>query len=242
MIIEVHDDGAGIDMNKVLLKARERKLIPEEQVLSKQEIIDLIFLPGLSTKAEVSEVSGRGVGMDVVKNKIAALGGFVDVETEVGKGAVFILTLPITLAIIKALLVNVSGETFAIPIASVAETMVVQPDEIQTIEGREILNVRGEMLSLLTVSDVFRLQQAVRDKFFVIIVGMGERRLGLIVDDVLGQHEIVIKSLGEYLSGIPGFAGAAEIGKHEIILVLDVEALMEESSLRRRMASKTEGT
>ncbi|MBI5026947.1 MAG: chemotaxis protein CheA, partial [Nitrospirae bacterium] len=122
VIIEVHDDGAGIDMNKVLLKARERKLIPEEQVLSKQEIIDLIFLPGLSTKAEVSEVSGRGVGMDVVKNKIAALGGFVDVETEVGKGAVFILTLPITLVIIKALLVNVSGETFAIPIASVAET------------------------------------------------------------------------------------------------------------------------
>jgi len=242
VIIEVRDDGAGIDMNKVLLKARERKLIPEEQVLSKREIIDLIFLPGLSTKTEASEVSGRGVGMDVVKNKIAALGGFVDVETEVGEETVFILTLPITLAIIKALLVNVSGETFAIPIASVAEIRVLQPDEIQTIEGREILNVRGEMLSLLKVSDVLRLQQTVRDKFFVIIVGMGERRLGFIVDDVLGQHEIVIKPLSEYLSGIPGFAGATEIGKHEVVLILDVDALMEESSLRRRMASKIEWT
>ncbi len=235
VVIDVQDDGAGIDMEKLVQKAKEKGLVSPGQSLERSEIIDLIFIPGFSTKDVVSEVSGRGVGMDVVKEKLSSLGGFIEVHTVSGQGTTFTLTLPITLAIIKALLIGVSTERFAIPLTSIAETLIIQADDIQTIEGKEVLELRGEMLSLLRVANVFRLEIRQSDRFFIVVVGFGERRMGMIVDEIYGQQEIVIKSLSDYLKGIPGLAGAAEIGKHEVILVLDVEALLEDAVQKKRL-------
>ncbi len=242
VIVTAQDDGAGLDPDKIFRNAIERKLIPENQALKPKEIIDLIFLPGLSTKEEVSEVSGRGMGMDIVKEKITSLGGFVDVESESGVGTKFILTLPITLAIIKALIVDAANEQFAIPITSILETFSVQPEKIQTIEGREVIELRGEMLSLLKVADVFKLKEKPKKEYFAVVVGIGGRRLGLLIDNLSEQTEIVIKPLGENLKNIRGFAGAAEIGRHKIVLVLDVDAMMDEAFSIKNVPSSAQET
>jgi two-component system chemotaxis sensor kinase CheA len=235
VVIEVSDDGSGIDIEKVKKKAIEKGLLmPEMSDLSDKEILDFIFLPGFSTKASVSEVSGRGVGMDVVKEKITSLGGFVDLMTEKGKGTTFILTTPITLAILKALIVRVGKERFSIPLTSISETIVIEHDEIQTIEGKMVYNLRGEMLPVESLDRIFSIKRDKSDRSFAIVAGFGSRRMGFLVDEVIGQQEIVIKSLGEYFKGLKGFAGAAEIGKHEVILVIDIESLIEENILRQR--------
>ena len=236
VVIMVHDDGAGLDSDKILRKAIERQMVPENQALERKEIFDLIFIPGLSTKTEVSEVSGRGVGMDIVKEKITSLGGFVDIESEHGKGTTFNLTLPITLAIIKALIIQVASDRFAVPLTSVAETFFVEREKIQTIEGREVIERRGEMLPLLRVADVFKLEESLNDECFAVVVGFGSRRIGLLVDNLLEQTEVVIKPLGECLKNIRGLGGAAEIGRHEIILVLDVENMIEEAFTRNKVS------
>jgi len=234
VVITVQDDGAGLNTDNILRKAVEDKLIPEDQALEPREIVNLIFLPGLSTKEEVSEVSGRGIGMNIVKEKITSFGGFVDVESESGVGTTFVLTMPITLAIIKALITKVSTERFAVPLTSISETCIVESKKIQTIEGREVVEIRNEMLPLLRVARIFMLEDKPKDEFFAVIVGFGNRRLGLLVDSLLEQTEIVIKPLGEHLRNIRGLAGAAEIGRHEIVLVLDVETMMEEAfSIKR---------
>ncbi|MEK7271784.1 MAG: chemotaxis protein CheA, partial [Nitrospirota bacterium] len=236
VVIMVQDDGAGLDTDKILRKAIERQMVPENQALERKEIFDLIFIPGLSTKTEVSEVSGRGVGMDIVKEKITSLGGFVDVESEYGKGTTFNLTLPITLAIIKALIIQAASDRFAVPLTSVAETFFVEREKIQTIEGREVIERRGEMLPLLRVADVFKLEESPNDECFAVVVGFGSRRLGLLVDNLLEQTEVVIRPLGECLKNIRGLGGAAEIGRHEIVLVLDVENMMEEAFTRNKVS------
>ncbi|MDP3296661.1 MAG: chemotaxis protein CheA [Thermodesulfovibrionia bacterium] len=236
VVIMVQDDGAGLDTDKILRKAIERQMVPENQMLERKEIFDLIFVPGLSTKTEVSEVSGRGVGMDIVKEKITSLGGFVDIESEHGKGTTFNLTLPITLAIIKALIIQVASDRFAVPLTSVAETFFVEREKIQTIEGREVIERRGEMLPLLRVADVFKLEESPNDECFAIVVGFGSRRIGLLVDNLLDQTEVVIRPLGECLKNIRGLGGAAEIGRHEIVLVLDVENMMEEAFTRKKVS------
>lgn len=235
VVIEVSDDGSGIDIERVKKKALEKGLInPESGDLSDKEILDIIFLPGFSTKTTVSEVSGRGVGMDVVKERITSLGGFVDVVTEKGKGTTFILTTPITLAILKALLVRVGKERFAIPLTSISETLVIDHNDLQTIEGKKVFNLRGEMLPVEGLDRLFDIKRDENDRSFAIVAGFGSRRIGFLVDEVLGQQEIVIKSLGEYFKGLKGFAGAAEIGKHEVILVIDIESLIEENILKQR--------
>ncbi|MEF9425759.1 MAG: chemotaxis protein CheA [Candidatus Mariimomonas ferrooxydans] len=240
VMVTAQDDGAGIDPDKILRNAIERKMISEDQVLKPKEIIDLIFIPGLSTKEVANEVSGRGMGMDIVKEKITSLGGFVDVESEIGEGTRFILTLPITLAIIKALIVDVENEQFAIPITSIMETLSVRPEKIQTIEGREVIELRGEMLSLLNVADVFLLEKKPKDEYFVVVVGVGGKRLGLLIDNLTEQTEIVVKPLGDHLKNIRGFAGAAEIGRHKIVLVLDVDAMMEEAFSKKNIISSAQ--
>jgi len=234
VVITIQDDGAGIDRDKILHKAIEKKLIPVDHDLEDDEVINLIFLPGLSTREDVSEISGRGVGMDIVKEKVTSLGGFVEIETEKDVGTTFILTLPITLAIVKALIIKVANERFAIPLTSIMDTFIINPAKIQTIEGREVIELRDEMLPLLRVSRVFRLDDRPKDEYFGVIVGVGERRLGLVVDALLGQTEIIIKPLGDYLKDIPGLSGAAEIGRHEVVLVLDIEAMMEEAFSRKK--------
>jgi two-component system chemotaxis sensor kinase CheA len=172
--------------------------------------------------------------MDVVKEKLSTLGGFVDMETERGKGSVFILTVPITLAILKALIVRVGSERFAIPLTSMSESLLIGHEDVQTIEGKEVYNLRGEMLPMVNIAKMFGLEGDVSDRSYAVVVGYGERRLGLFVDELIGQHEVVIKSLGEYFSGQRGFAGAGEIGRHEVILVIDVESIIEESLFRQR--------
>ena len=232
VVVEVKDDGAGVNVARVRQKAIEKGLIDDDVELDEKEIINFIFAPGFSTKDVVSEVSGRGVGMDVVKEKLSALGGFADIETKTDIGTTFMVTLPITLAIIKALIVRVGEEKFAVPLTSMSETLIVEHKNIQTIEWKEVYYLRGEMLPMVRVSAFFGLTGDKNERSFAVVIGFGERRIGLLVDELFGQQEVVIKSLGDYLKKLKGFAGAAEVGKHEVILVLDSEALIEESLLR----------
>lgn len=235
VVIEVSDDGSGIDIERIKKKAIEKGIINSDAGdLSDKEILDFIFLPGFSTKESVSEVSGRGVGLDVVKEKITTFGGFVDIKTEKGKGTTFILTMPITLAILKALIVRVGDNRFAIPLTSISETLVIEHSDLQTIEGKKVYNLRGEMLPVEGLERIFDIKRDDSDRSLAIIAGFGSRRMGFLVDEVIGQQEIVIKSLGEYFKKLKGFAGAAEIGKHEVILVIDVESLIEDNILKER--------
>ncbi|MEW6107892.1 MAG: chemotaxis protein CheA [Nitrospirota bacterium] len=234
VVIEVKDDGGGIDVDKVRKKAIEKGLVDEDVELDEKEVINFIFTPGFSTKDVASEVSGRGVGMDVVKEKLSALGGFAEIETRKDAGTTFMLTLPITLAIIKALIVRVGEEKFAVPLTSMSETLIVEHKDLQTIEWKEVYNLRGDMLPMIRVSNFFNLKCDKNDRSFAVVVGFGDRKVGLLVDELLGQNEIVIKSLGDYLKKLRGFAGAAEIGKHEVILVLDIESLIDESVIKQK--------
>jgi two-component system, chemotaxis family, sensor kinase CheA len=234
VMVELRDDGAGIDVDRVRRKAVEKGLLDEGAEIEESKVIDFIFVPGFSTKDEVSEVSGRGVGMDVVREKLSALGGFAEVETVRDSGTVFVLTLPITLAIIKALVVRVGGEKFAVPLTSMSETMIMEDRDIQTVEGKEVYYLRGDMLPIIRVGKFFKLRSDDSGRSFAVVVGFGERRVGVLVDELYGQQEIVIKSLGDYLKKIRGFAGAAEIGKHDVILVLDIESLIDESVIKQK--------
>jgi two-component system, chemotaxis family, sensor kinase CheA len=236
VVIEVIDDGRGVDTEKLREKAIKKGLLESAAVHEERELIDLIFIPGVSTKDIASEISGRGVGMDVVKEKLSSLGGFIEVSSQRDKGTTFTLTLPITLAIIRALLVKVGKERFAIPITTISETVAIEQEEIQTIEWKDVYNLRGEMLPIVNIGKLFNIHTDPQDIFFAIVVGFGRRKLGLLVDGIIGQHEIVIKSMGEYFKGLSGFAGAAEIGKHEVILVLDVESVIERSLIRQEGA------
>ncbi|AJF06426.1 chemotaxis protein CheA [Geoalkalibacter subterraneus] len=232
VVIEIRDDGRGIDPEKIRRKALERGLIDERTELSREEVYDLLFIPGFSTADKVSEISGRGVGMDVVKSNISALSGMIDIDSRVGEGTTLTITLPITLAIIKALIIRVLDNEFAIPITSVMETLMVEPASLRTIEGREVMELRQSTLPLVRLSRLFNFsssREANPDNFFVVVVGMAEKRLGLVVDELLGQQDVVIKPLGNILSFVKGFAGAAEMGNRKTILVLDVGGLMSES-------------
>jgi len=231
VVIEVQDDGRGIDPQRVRQKAIEKGLISSEVVLSREEVHDLLFMPGFSTRDEVSDLSGRGVGMDVVKNNIAALSGMIEIDSEPGQGTTMTITLPITLAIIKALIVRASGQTYAVPINSVLETLMLDPTVIETIERREVIELRNSTLPLLRLSEAFDLPRNERqgEKLFVAVVGLAEKRLGIVVDELLGQQDVVIKSLGRTLSFVKGIAGAADLGSQRTILVLDVGGLMSEA-------------
>ena len=230
VVITVEDDGGGIDPRVLLAKAREKGLVEDEldAERDRKEVLDLIFLPGFTTSETVTEISGRGVGMDVVKRNVSRLSGMIDIETETGVGTTFILTLPITLAIIKALIIEASGRRFAVPLGSVLEVMRVRPEQIETIETREVMAIRDETIPLLRLSDAFSLPRAdQQETHFVVLVGLAERRLGLVVDRLRGQQEIVIKPLGSRLADTPGIAGATELGDKIVVLVLDVESLIE---------------
>ncbi len=237
VVVEVKDDGSGVSLERVRKKAIEKGLIDDDVELEDKEIINFIFAPGFSTKDVASEMSGRGVGMDVVKEKLSALGGYADIETKTNVGTTFMVTLPITLAIIKALIVRVGAEKFAVPLTSMSETLIVNHKDIQTIEWKEVIYLRGEMLPMIRVSTFLGLPGDQNDRSFAVVVGFGERKVGLLIDELFGQHEIVIKTLGEYLKKLKGFAGAAEIGKHEVILVLDIESLIDESLLKQKGAA-----
>lgn len=236
--IQVSDDGAGIDEQRVKEVALQKGLITEVQAkeMSRRELLNLIFLPGFSTARTVSELSGRGVGLDVVKNNIGNLSGLIDVWSERGKGSSFHLTLPVTLAIVRALMVGVSGRTYAVPLNSVLEILSVKPEEIRTVERREVLDVRNTTLPLMRLGRLFGHPERNTGRQFVVVAGLAQERLGIAVDELQGQQDIVVKSLGGRLQGVRGIAGAADLVNRRIVLVLDVGALLEEgmSPERRR--------
>lgn len=238
--IEVSDDGAGIDELRVREVALVRNLITaaQAQEMSRRELLNLIFLPGFSTARSVSELSGRGVGLDVVKNNIGNLSGIIDVWSEPGRGTTFHLTLPVTQAIIRALVVEVSGRTYAVPLNSVLEILSVRPEELRTVERREVLNLREQQtLPFIRLARLFGLPERPVGRHFVVVVGLAQERVGLAVDELHGQQDVVIKPLGGRLQGVRGIAGATELGDRRTVLVLDVGALVEEGvSLERRRA------
>ncbi|WP_342374755.1 chemotaxis protein CheA [Myxococcus stipitatus] len=239
VVIEVRDDGAGIDELRVREVALSRGLITFAQAeeMGRRELLNLIFLPGFSTARSVSELSGRGVGLDVVKNNLGNLSGIIDVWSERGKGTAFHLTLPVTLAIIRALVVGVSARTYAVPLNSVLEILSVQPREIRTVERREVLDVRGQTLPFVRLSRLFGLPERPVNRYFVVVVGLAQERLGIAVDELHGQQDIVTKPLGGRLQSVRGISGATDLGNRTPVLVLDVAALLEDGlSLERRRA------
>jgi two-component system chemotaxis sensor kinase CheA len=231
VVIEVEDDGHGIDLDKIRTKALQKGLVTDVTSISDRDTLDLIFMPGFSTNDNVNEISGRGVGMDVVRNNIAAVSGMVDIETTKGKGSRFIITLPITLAIIKALIISSAGRTYALPITSVMESLLLTDADIRTVERKEVIQLREQTLPLLRIEKFFstsRPEDRPRE-FYVVVVGVAEKRLGIVVDDLLGQQDIVIKSLGESFKRFKGISGAADLGDQRTILVLDVGGMINET-------------
>ncbi|WP_317362197.1 chemotaxis protein CheW [Campylobacter helveticus] len=231
IVVEITDDGKGLDANELKIKAIEKNLITEKEAgqMTDKEAFTLIFKPGFSTAAKVTNVSGRGVGMDVVKTNIEKLNGVIEIDSELGKGSSFKLKIPLTLAIIQSLLVGTQEEFYAIPLASVLETVRVPIDNIYTIEGKNVLRLREEVLSLVRLSDVFGVKQVLEsgDQTYVVIIGVAESKLGIIVDTLVGQEEIVIKSMGDYLQNIQGIAGATIRGDGRVTLIIDVGAMMD---------------
>ena len=238
VVIGVEDDGAGIDEQRIREVAVERGLTTAEGVreMSRREVMNLIFVPGFSTARQVTSLSGRGVGMDVVKANIARLSGIIDISTAPGTGTRFELTLPVTLAIVRALLVAVSGRTYAVPLSSVIEILAVTPAELRTIGTREVLSLRGATLPLVRLATLFRLPAGGPNpalawppaKLHVVVVGLAQERLAVAVDDVVGQQDVVVKPLGPALQGVRGVAGATDLGNRRTVLVLDVGAIIEE--------------
>ncbi|MFC1611756.1 chemotaxis protein CheA [Myxococcota bacterium] len=230
VLVEVSDDGGGIDLDKTVRMATKSGLISIERAaeLTRREVFNLLLLPGFSTRSEVSEFSGRGVGMDVVKTKISQLSGIIDIDSQEGRGTTVMVTLPITLAIIPALIVFVGGETYAIPLNNVQETLALERKHVQTIEKREVISVRGSTIPLIDLRDVFALVGDRPEVSYAVIAGVGQNDMALVVDDLIGQQDIVIKSLGPRLRQLPGIAGAAELGNQKTILVIDMVELLDE--------------
>ena len=231
IVIEISDDGKGLDPDSLKIKAIEKGLLSEREAdaMSDKEALAIIFRPGFSTAKEVSNVSGRGVGMDVVKTNIEKLNGLIEIDSELDKGTVVKLKIPLTLAIIQSLLVGAQEEYYAIPLASVLETVRVPIDDIYTIEGKNVLRLRDEVLSLVRLSDLFGVKQVYEgsDQTYVVVVGIAESKLGIIVDNLVGQEEVVIKSMGYYLQNITGIAGSTIRGDGRVTLIIDVGAMMD---------------
>ncbi|RKV47365.1 chemotaxis histidine kinase/response regulator CheAY2 [Helicobacter pylori] len=231
IVIKISDDGKGLDPVMLKEKAIEKGVISERDAegMSDREAFNLIFKPGFSTAKVVSNVSGRGVGMDVVKTNIEKLNGIIEIDSEVGVGTTQKLKIPLTLAIIQALLVGVQEEYYAIPLSSVLETVRISQDEIYTVDGKSVLRLRDEVLSLVCLSDIFKVDAILESNsdVYVVIIGLADQKIGVIVDYLIGQEEVVIKSLGYYLKNTRGIAGATVRGDGKITLIVDVGAMMD---------------
>ncbi|MBI1911737.1 MAG: chemotaxis protein CheA [Deltaproteobacteria bacterium] len=231
IIVSVADDGKGIDPNAIKKSAMEKGLISadEAEKMSNKEAFNLIFIPGFSTAKEVSSISGRGVGMDVVKTNITKINGSISIDSEIGKGTKIIFSLPLTLAIIQALTVETGGEIYGIPLATVIENIRVTPSEIKTIDGKEVISMRDHVYPVMRLGQLVSgcTNDTESEWKYIVIIGIGEKKFGLLVDRLHGQEEIVMKSMGEYLKGTVGIAGACINGDGNVILVLDMSGLLE---------------
>ncbi|MDC7221358.1 MAG: chemotaxis protein CheA [Spirochaetales bacterium] len=228
IVIEVSDDGAGINPERIRTKAIERGVIHPGKSLTDADVYNLIFEPGFSTAKTVTNVSGRGVGLDVVKKEIEKLNGSVSVDSELGKGTKFTIKLPLTLAIVQGLLVRVGTEIYAIPITSVIESHRIKPDDIKIIDNYEVFNVRSDVISLLRLDKLFRIpSESDKEHLFVVIVGSGDKKMGLVVDSLIGEEDVVIKPLKDRYTNSPGIAGATILGDGTVSLIIDVSQLLD---------------
>ncbi len=227
IIVSIEDDGRGIDPEKVKQKAIEKGLITPEQAaqMSDKEAYELIFMPGFSTVDKVSEISGRGVGMDVVANTIHSLRGAIEIESELGKGTRITMKLPLTVAIIRTLMVGSNNRIFAIPLFSVVEIIKYNPTDIKDVGTYKSLVLRDEVYLFFHLNELFDLQSDHKEKF-VIILNIGEKNIAIAVDDLYGEEEIVIKPLGEMLKDVQGIAGATITGDGKVVLILDIKSLI----------------
>ncbi len=230
VVIEVRDDGGGINTEKIKNKAVEKGTITHEQALemTDKDIIDILFRPSFSTAEVVTDVSGRGVGLDVVKTKIEALGGEIEAKTKLGEGSNFIIRLPLTLAIVQALMVIIGDEKYALPLGSIQTVEDIHIDEIKTISGKEVINLRGNVVPIVRLGEVLKCTRPEKepDELTVVIVKKGNRLAGMVVDELLGQQEIVIKSIGKYIKNHKIISGATILGNGEVALILDVNSLI----------------
>ena len=230
VVIEVRDDGNGIDIDKVKAKAIEKGRITQEMadLMSDKEAIDLLFQPSFSTSETVSDISGRGVGLDVVKSKIEALSGEIEVKTKLGEGSTFIIRLPLTLAIIQALMVVVGNEKYAISLGAIQTIESIKPDDIKKVQGKEVINLRGAVIPLVRLNRILDLEEKEETKrdLIVLIAKKGDRLAGLVVDELIGQMEIVIKPMGKYAGSTKFISGATILGDGEVALILDANALI----------------
>jgi two-component system chemotaxis sensor kinase CheA len=226
--IYISDDGRGINPESVRKRAIERKIISADKQLSEQDTFALLFEPGFSTADKITSVSGRGVGLDVVKKNIEKMSGTVRITSVPGKGTTFIIKLPLTLAIIQGLMVRVQSEIYVLPISSVIESIRISPQEIKSIDNYEVINVRNEVLSLLRLSRLFNLKKSEDlESYFVVIVGINDKKMGLLVDSLIGEEDIVIKPLKDKYTSTPGIAGATVLGDGTVSLILDVSQIVE---------------
>jgi two-component system chemotaxis sensor kinase CheA len=234
IIIEIRDDGLGINRERVLAKAKEKGLFPADAVLSDVECDNIIFMAGFSTAAVVSNVSGRGVGMDVVRRNIEAVNGTVSVKSEYGKGSIFTISLPLTLAILDGMIVRVGREFYVIPITSIIETMRPKKQEIRHVEGAsDVINVRGEFIPITYLHELFHIEDAERDpsNALVVLVEAGKDKLGVVVDELVGQQQVVIKSLESNTDPIKGISGATILGDGKVSLILEMAELKQLSHI-----------
>lgn len=238
IVISVEDDGKGLDTEILKEKAVSKGLLTREKAkeLTKQEAMNLIFLPGFSTAEKVSNVSGRGVGMDVVKTNVSKLRGIINIESEPGKGTKIIIKLPLTLAIISGMIVKVYGEAIVVPLGSVIEVLRVNTDQIYSIKGKEVIKVRDSVLPLVSLKELLRGRMNGRAEQntgwqYVVEVGIAEKRYGIKVDELIGQQEVVIKSLGSYLGKIDGIAGSTIMGDGTVVMILDIHELFNKLEL-----------
>jgi two-component system chemotaxis sensor kinase CheA len=245
IVIEIADDGKGIDVAAVRAKAIERGLIHPNKVLTDIEAFNLIFDPGFSTATQVTSISGRGVGLDVVNRQIEKLNGSVTVSSQPGKGTRFTIRLPLTLAIIQGLLVRVGEETYSIPISSIVESHRIRPSDLRMIDNYEVFNIRNDVVSLLRLDRLFRIPTNEQLEYqFVVVVGTFDNRVGLLVDSLIGEEDVVIKPLRDQFTQSPGIAGATILGDGSVCLIVDVSQLLElghkqELEERRRLEATT---
>ena len=231
VVIMITDDGAGIDADKIRRKAVEKGMISQSEAdsLDDADAVRLIFLPGFSTAEQITDISGRGVGMDVVRSKIEALSGHVDVETHIDEGSIFKIKLPLTLAIIQAMLVRVQEEMYAIPLTSIDSTINIEPTDIQTVQNKEVIVLRGEIIPIIRMEEALQVPHTKdSDEHFVVVVHAGEAKAGIVVDNLIGQQEIVIKTLGNLFAGLKLFGGATVLGDGRVALILDVATMIQQ--------------
>jgi two-component system chemotaxis sensor kinase CheA len=230
VVIEVRDDGHGIDTSKIKKKAIERGVITEEQALrmTDKDFVDILFQPSFSTADKITDVSGRGVGLDVVKTKIETLGGEIEAKTKLGEGSNFIIRLPLTLAIIQALMVEIGSEKYALPLGSIQTVENIPVSELKKIQGKEVINLRGNVIPVIRLGEMLGCKpvQEEQETVLIVIMKKGERLAGMLIDDLIGQQEIVIKSIGKYIKNHKIIGGATILGNGEVALILDVNSLV----------------